>query len=340
MTDKRKRVEEDMNGTAAAQTLQTKSAAMSGILAAISSMSHEELMQWWPDAQALAANINPNAAAENAASIQMKPSAAVAGAVKEETQVLFDGESISEEAQGKISTLIENAVDVRVSIIREELEESYREKLVEEALKIQEDLIEKIDSYATYAAEQFVEKNQVAIESTIMVERAKRIVEGLTSLVAECDLTLTESEIDAMESLRLEKRELEDKLNEQLEESIALRRTVTAMSAMNIFNEVSEGLTPIETDRFKKLVEDVDVDIDHGDLREKLKIIREAHFKKSAKTSSTGLAEQMESTEGAPQSLTEENTKTEIEDPRIARYADAIKRASADRRYARGPYAR
>lgn len=143
MTDKRKRVEEDMNGTAAAQTLQTKSAAMSGILAAISSMSHEELMQWWPDAQALAANINPNAAAENAASIQMKPSAAVAGAVKEETQVLFDGESISEEAQGKISTLIENAVDVRVSIIREELEESYREKLVEEALKIQEDLIEK-----------------------------------------------------------------------------------------------------------------------------------------------------------------------------------------------------
>lgn len=339
MTDKNKVVEDV--ATAAGQTLQTKSAAMSGILAMVSAMSHEELMQWWPDAQALAADISPSAAAQNQASIQMKPSAAMSGTMKEETDVLFEGESLSEDARLKVAVLIENAVDVRAAIIREEIEEQYRERLVEETVKIQEELVDKIDSYATYAAEQFVEKNQVAIESTIKVERANRLIEGLSALMAECGVEISEDKIDVVESLESKVADLQDKLNEMVDDNVELHRSLTALSALNIFRESTEGLTAIETEKFKKLVEDVDVDVDPADLRRKLDIIREAHFGKSgskAKSASADLAEQMTSPETAPAPLNEE-TQKKISDPRVARYADAISRASSDR-YARGPYAR
>lgn len=324
-------VSEEAQPTAAAATLQAKSAMMTGVLAAMSSMTHEQMMQWFPDAMTLAADIGGDQAAQNQASLAMKPSDAVGGAIREETAALFEGEELSEDAREKFATLIEHAVDLRVSIERQALQEEFDDRLVERVAEVQEELVEKVDSYVTYAAEQWVEKNELALESAIRVERATRLVEGITSLLAECGIDVPADKVDAFESLEKKISELEKKLNEQTDELVASREVIQAGRAMDVFREVSEGLTLIETEKFKKLIEDVSVDGDIGALKKKITVIREAHFKKK-------LPEQKRIDEAAPaspESLVESTEPgKDIVDPRIAAYARSISRSST-KRYAR-----
>jgi hypothetical protein len=327
---KKEVVAEDAQGTPAAATLSTKSAVMSGVLQAISSMSHEDMMKWFPDAMALAAGVG-NFAGQNAQSIAMKGSP-----IKEDVATLFEGEELNEEALDKISTLIESAVALQVTMLTEQLEEQYQTKLIEEAVKLQETMVEKIDSYATYAAEQWIEKNQVAVESTIKLRRADKILEGLTELVKAAGIKIEEEQVSVVESLEAEIDELKGRLNESLNEAVAIREKLVAQTALGIFDDVSEGLTEIEKDKLKKLVEDIDVDIDPTDLEKKLRIIREAHFKAGKETSTAAAALVESLTVSQPETVTVDesgNVLTEtIEvkplDPLIERYSQAISRGT------------
>lgn len=329
---KKKEVVAEEAQTAAAATLSTKSAMMSGILQAMSTMSHEQMMQWFPDAMALASSIGNGQAAQNQASIAMKGTP-----IKEDVTALFEGEELAEEAKDKLVTLIEHAVSLQTTILREELEESYRVKLIEEAVKIQEQMIEKIDSYATYAAEQWVEENSVAIDNTIKLRKADKLLEGLTQLFQEIGYEVPDEKVDLLAQMESEIAELNQKLNDQVAETVQMREKLVAQTALGIFDAVSEGLTEIETDKFKKLVEDIDVDVDPADLEKKLRIIREAHFKPTEKKDpARALAESM--TRPRPEThietedgkvITEETLVEDKKvDPLIERYATAISRMS------------
>lgn len=326
-------VAEDVQGTAAAATLSTKSAMMSGILQAISSMSHEDMMKWWPDAMALASSIGDGQAAQNQASIAMK-----GAPIKEDVSQIFEGAELAEDTREKLVTLIEHAVSLQTTILQEEMAEQYQVKLIEEAVKIQESMIEKIDSYATYAAEQWIDKNEVAIDNTIKLRRADKLIEGLTQLFQEIGFEVPDEKVDVLAQMEEKVAELESKLNDSVNENVAMRQRLVAQTALSILDTVSEGLTPIESDKFKKLVEDIDVDIDPADLEKKLRIIREAHFKKGgeAKPAASALAESM--TEAKPEThledengkvLVTEEAKPDVKgDPLIERYAGAISRMS------------
>lgn len=311
--------------TAAAATLATKSAMMTGVLQAMSTLSHEDMMKWFPDAMALAASISPGAAAQNQASIAMKPTG-----LKEDVGILFSGEDLAEEAKDKIVTLIEHAVDLQVAIAKEALDESYAVRLIEEVSKVQEQMIEKIDSYATYAAEEWVSKNELVIENTFKIRRAEKLIEGLKALFAEVNLDVSEDRVDVAEALESEVEELKGKLNEAVEANIAVRNEMVAMRAMSIFESVTKGMTLIESDKFKKLIEDVDVDVDPEVLERKLTIIKEAHFR--AGEGGERLAESI--SEASPQVLTEELTESVDDaakapvDRVVSSYADAISRTT------------
>lgn len=329
MADKQKKINEE-GATPAADTLKTKSAMMTGVLQAMSAMNHEQMMQWFDDAMALAGGVPDGAAAQNQGSLQMKPSAAAP--VQEDVKELFSGDDLTEEAQDRILTLVEHAVSTQVAIEKVRLEEEFETRLVEETAAIQEQMVEKIDHYVTYAAEQWVEKNELEIESSVKVARAERLLSGLANLMAECYVEIPEEKEGILESLQSQVDELKGKLDEAVEDSVTLREELTATRAMSIFREVSEGLADTEVEKFKKLVEDLEVDIDPNSLRQKLRIIREAHFRKSRKVEAEKLAEGLTEEQVSP---VEETTLVEERhaDPRVNRYADAISRASAASRW-------
>ena len=332
MTGKTKTVKEDTT-TAAQSSLQTKSAMMSGILAAMASMDNDQMMKWFPDAMELAGQ-TPNAAASNQASIRMK-----GGVVKEDVLALFEGDSLTEDAKEKFLTLIEHAVSVQTTIAKTILEEEAETLLEDRVVALQEAMEAKVDQYVTYAAEQWAETNELAIESTLVVEKAKRLFAGISALMAEADLTIDEGAESQVEALSKQVAALEAKLNEQIEENIAIKESLDLEVSKAVFKEVSEGLTALDVEKFKKLIEDMEVHEDADVLRNKLTIIKEAHFKKSAAKSTEAAAAGMTEATTAPEGevITEE-VKQVSEDPRINAMAEAISRGA--NRYSRGPYTR
>lgn len=322
--------------TPAQDSIKTRSAALSGILAQLSSMSVEDMEKWHSDIAAMnKAGVPDGAAAQNQSSIQMKGSP-----VKEDIERVFEGSELSEDVRERVSTLIEFAVSNSLKVREIELEEEFENRLTEQVEAIREELVEKVDQYLSYAAEQWVEKNEVAIESTLKVDRADRLFDGLTKLMGECNLEIPES-VDVVEGLEAEIADLKAKLDEQVKDNLALSEEVAANKAMTVFDEVAEGLTLIEKDQFKKLIEDIEISEDFDILKRKLTIIKESHFKKKS-TSSEELVKGL--TEASDINTNNENAETLNEkvddnlDPLTRSYVNALDRGIPT--YSRMPWSR
>lgn len=302
--------DETLEETAAADTLEIKgmNKAVDLLQAALAIMNSKEFGK----------NIPDDAAAKNAASVQMKGNAAAAvmpnlsQAVKEELSEIFGSQELSEDFQDKATTLFEAALHAKVSVHMAELEEQFEEKL-EEAV---EGLVEKLDHYISYVAEEWVKENEVAIEASIKTEMTESFMEGLKELFAEHYIDIPEEKVEIIEALAEKVEELEDDLNEQVNSNIELVEMLKDYNRQEIFNEVAEGLALTQIDKFKTLAESVDFNLDDDDYKQKLETIKESYF--SVKTKPSNLFEEVELDES------NEEEKTSFAEPQMASYARAI----------------
>ena len=74
--------------------------------------------------------------------------------MKEDIEAMLSGENLSEEFKGKASMIFEAAVNSRVEMIAEELEEKFTEQFEETVELVKEDFAEKLDSYLDYIEEE------------------------------------------------------------------------------------------------------------------------------------------------------------------------------------------
>ncbi len=106
--------------------------------------------------------------------------------MKEDIADLFaDDDTISEEFKDKVSTIFEARIHDRVSQIEEEVESYYAGMLEEAVESIKQDLTEKIDDYLSYIVDQWMEENQIAIESGLRSEMTEDFIAGLRNLFVE-----------------------------------------------------------------------------------------------------------------------------------------------------------
>jgi len=302
--------------------LDSKTGLMAAAMAAIGGMSKEDLSHFLNDALAQigqeAANIDGGAAAKNAATIQMKPSAA-GSAVKEDLDELF-GDDLSEEFKDQASTLFEAAVQARIIVETAALEEAYEEALNEHVEEITAGLVEKVDDYLTYVAEQWVAENEVAIESALKVEVMEDFVNGLKDLFVENYIEIPSGKTDVLEDLVLTVEELEDKLNSVLNENIELKKELNEKVIDDTFETVAEGLAATQIEKLRTLSEGVDYN-SVEDYKKKLTLIRGRLVEN--KRVSTNII-----TEEAPaySSEYEETPKSGFVDSDVRNYVSAISR--------------
>ena len=90
--------------------------------------------------------------------------------VDADVQALLEGEELSEEFQNKARTIFETAIKSKVSEIKEELNESYANALVEELDTIKTGLTERVDSYLEYVADEWIQENKLAVENGLNTE--------------------------------------------------------------------------------------------------------------------------------------------------------------------------
>jgi len=235
--------------------------------------------------------------------------------MKEDVDALFgDDKTISEDFKSKAATIFEARVFDRVAQIQEEIEAEYASVLEEAVETIKADLTEKVDDYLNYVVEQWMEENQIAIESGLRSEITEDFIAGLRNLFAENYINVPEESVDLVEELAAKVEELETKLNEEIETNIVYKKALTEAIKEQLTVEVCEGLTATQVEKIKSLAESVDFSTEE-EFVDKLETLRENYFPSGIqKAKVSHLHEQFEDTE----------EKKAILDPFISAVSQAI----------------
>ena len=215
----------------------------------------------------------PNAATDKATA----PEASHIAGVKEDIDALMNGEELSEDFKAKATTIFEAAVMTRVKAETARLEESYESKLQEEVESIKEGLVEKVDGYLGYIVEQWVQENELALESGMKSEVMESFVEGMKSLFAEHYIEVPEERFDILGDMQEQLETLEAKLNEQLEKNVEMAKEINEAKRIASIEESTAGLTDTDAEKFKALAEEISYESAEA-FSTKLQTIRENYF--------------------------------------------------------------
>ena len=197
--------------------------------------------------------------------------------IEEDVNALLAGEDLSEEFQEKARTIFEAAIRSKVAEIKEELQSSYEETLIEEIETIKSDLVERVDAYLEYVSDEWVQENALAVEHGLKTEMTESFLSGMKQLFEDHYVTIPEDRYDVIESMVDNLDEMEEKLNEQIQKNVALNRRLAESVADVIFADISEGLALSQKDKLASLAENVEFDGEQN-YREKLVTLRESYF--------------------------------------------------------------
>jgi hypothetical protein len=158
--------------------------------------------------------------------------------------------------------------------------------MLEEAVEsIKQDLTEKVDDYLSYVVEQWMEENQIAIESGLRSEMTEDFIAGLRNLFAENFIDVPAEKVDLVEELASKVEELESKLDEEIERGVSYAKALVESRKSELTREVCEGLTATQVEKIKSLAESVDFSTEE-EYQEKLETIRENYFPSGVKKAS------------------------------------------------------
>ena len=197
--------------------------------------------------------------------------------IEEDVNALLAGEELSEEFQEKARTIFETAIRSKVAEIKEELQETYENALIEEIEVIKEGLVDRVDAYLEYVADEWVSENALAVEHGLKTEMTESFLQGMRGLFEDHYVSIPEDRYDVIESMVDKLDEMEGKLNEQIERNVALNRRLAESVADVIFADVAEGLALSQKDKLSSLAENVEFDSE-ANYREKLVTLRESYF--------------------------------------------------------------
>jgi hypothetical protein len=203
--------------------------------------------------------------------------------MKEDLDSIF-GEDLSEEFRTKATSIFEAAVIARVNNEMEMVTSRLEEQTATQLVEFKEALVEKVDGYLNYVVEQYMEENELAIESGLRTEIAEDFIQGMKTLFKEHFIEVPEEKYDVLDELQAKSESLQSELDESITHSIELAKELNALKASAILDEQTKDLAATEAEKLKKLIEGVDFDSE--DLyREKVSVIKENYFPKTSKQS-------------------------------------------------------
>ena len=195
------------------------------------------------------------------------------------TALVGDSE-LSEEFKTKASTIFEAAVNREIEFRTEHLNETFEEVLVECTEEVIDNLTEKVDSYLDYVVEEWMQENEIAIESGIRSELTEDFIVGLKTLFTEHYVDIPDDKVDVLGELSNEVKELEEKLNTQINENIELKKEASLTKRDELIRDITTDLVETEVEKLKELSEGIEYDGDDQEFISKLETLRESYFPK------------------------------------------------------------
>ena len=234
--------------------------------------------------------------------------------MSDDVNALVEGEDLSEDFKNKAKVVFEAAVSAKVREVQEELESQKRDEIVEASNEIKEELVNKVDSFLGYVAEEWVKDNELAIERGLKSELTENFIQGLKALFEDHYVEVPDDKLDVVDELASKIEEVEAKLNEEVSKNIDLSQERDSLVRDKVVAEVSKDLTESEIEKLTGLIEDIDQD---ENFESNVKTIKESYF--SGEKSTLQLDEEVVSD-------SDENASTEnkVLDPSMAAYSAAI----------------
>lgn len=296
--DDKEKTLEDLGATKTAEAPKTKAGIIAKTVEKLNTMKKEDL-------QAVFAHLFNEETEEKDAPVAID--------VTEDLKTLIDADAnLSEEFKEKSAVLFEAALTSRIAVEKHALEEQYQSKLTEEVDGIRSELVEKIDGYLNYVVEQWMEENELAVETGLRAEIAESFIQSLKGVFTEHYIEVPEGKADLVDGLASQVEELEEQLQAATESNVKLAESVDELTRAQIIAEAAEGLVITDAEKFKALVEGIAYE-DAEAFSKKVSIVKEAHF---AKTTTI---------ESVEEEIVEDTTETTTS-PRMAAYMSAISR--------------
>jgi len=204
--------------------------------------------------------------------------------IDDDVNALLGGQELSEEFREKAKTIFEAALKSKVTELREAMEAHYEAKLVEEVEGMKDELIERVDSYLEYVADEWLQENALQVERGLRTEMTESFLEGMRGLFEEHYVSIPEDKYDVVENMVDKLDEMESKLNEQIEKNIAITKSLSEATGGNILSDVSEGLSTTQKEKLASLAEGVEFESEES-YKEKLTTLKESYFKAAPKRS-------------------------------------------------------
>jgi hypothetical protein len=209
--------------------------------------------------------------------------------VEEDLAALFGGEELSEEFQEKAKTIFEAALTAKIGEIQEALAAEYEQALTENLVQVKEELVERLDAYLEYVADEWLTENAIEVEHGLKTEMTESFLQGMKGLFEDHYVTIPDDKYNVLESMVDKLDEMENKLNLQVEKNISLTNRLAEATAEGIFGRVTEGLADTQKEKLASLAEGVEF-AGEEEYREKLVTLRESYFP-SAKSANTKSSE-------------------------------------------------
>ena len=234
--------------------------------------------------------------------------------IDDDVNALLGGQELSEEFREKAKTIFEAALKSKVTELREAMDAHYEAKLVEEVEGMKDELVERVDSYLEYVADEWLQENALQVERGIRTEMTESFLEGMRGLFEEHYVSIPEDKYDVVENMVDKLDEMESKLNEQIEKNITITKSLSEATGGNILSDVSEGLSTTQKEKLASLAEGVGFESEES-YKEKLETLKESYFKTSPKRSDTEV-------------LTEENAAAPATTDAMSAYIQALSHAT------------
>ena len=197
--------------------------------------------------------------------------------VNEDIKAVLSGADLDEEFQKKATTVFEAAVQAKVNSKIESLKETAESRIGEELEKIKEEFANRVENFLSYACEEWMTENELAIEQGLRAEVTEAFMGGLKKLFIESNINVPDEALDVVADMSEKLDDMETRLNEQVEKNIALHEAVGAYRKNEILIETSRGLAEVQKDKFTSLAEAVEFKNEES-YREKLEQIKESYF--------------------------------------------------------------
>lgn len=210
--------------------------------------------------------------------VDAPPPQGAQAAMNEQLQNLFSGENLSEEFMGKASVVFEAALNERTESIRQAMLTEASTLVEQEVGNAVNELATRLDEYLSYAVDEWMKENKLAVESGIRTEISESFITGLKSLFETHYIEVPENKHDILEDLFSENQELETTLNEQIQTNMKFKQELDQGAARAVFMEAVSDLTQVDAERLASLANNINY-TSPQEFHNKLVVLKENYLK-------------------------------------------------------------